>query len=82
MIKIYSNQNINDENIFPSPSELYTNDQQWWMIYDVDDKKIFVQPQQCSGYTSSFLTMVIGDSKEELDQYIIENNLVGIFEEN
>jgi hypothetical protein len=75
MIKIHSNQNINGENVFPVPSEVYTNDQQWWMIYDANDKKISVNPQQCSGYTSSPLTMVVADSEEELNQYILENNL-------
>jgi hypothetical protein len=75
MIKIYSNQ-IKSEKIIPSPEEVHTTEQDWWMIYDASTKQIVIEPQQCSGYTSSPLTMVIADTLEELEQYIAENNLV------
>lgn len=70
MIKIYSNQSLE------SAQNVHTTDQEWWMIFDPNSKKVIVKPQQCSGYTSSPLTMVVAESKEELDQYIIDNNLI------
>jgi hypothetical protein len=36
-------------------------------------------PQQCSGYTSSHLTIVVADTKEECDQYIADNELIYSF---
>lgn len=82
MIKIYSNQNIIGEDVISTPSEVYTSDEQWWMVYNADNKQILVNPQQCSGYTSSPFTMVIADSQEELNQYIIDNNLVENLNQN
>jgi hypothetical protein len=82
MIKIYSNQNIDNQEVIPSPSEIQTTEQDWWMVYDADTKEIAVEPLQCSGYTSSPLTMVIADTEEELNQYISENNLLYSPEEN
>lgn len=76
MIKIYSNQNINSEAVISSPQEVHTTELDWWMIYDADTKVIILAPQQCLGYTSSPLTMVVADSKEECDQYITDNDLV------
>jgi hypothetical protein len=70
MIKIYSNQNLNDERVIPFLDEVYTTDQDWWMIYDSETKIILAEPQQCTGYTSSPFTMVISDTKEELQEYI------------
>lgn len=75
MIKIYSSQ-ISTEEVIPLPQEVHTTEQDWWMVYDAATKQILVEPMQCSGYTSGPLTMVIADSKEELEQYIINNNLI------
>lgn len=75
MIKIYSNQNINSEADVASPQGVHTTELDWWMIYDADAKIIVSAPQQCLGYTSSPLTMVVADSKEECDQYIADNEL-------
>lgn len=76
MIRIYTQQNLQNEAVIPSPSEIHTSEQDWWMIYDIDTKEIMVTPQQCSGYTSSPFTMVIADTQEELGQYIQENDLI------
>lgn len=76
MIKIYSNQNIEGESVIPSPQQLETNEQEWWMVYDVETLNVLVAPQQCSGFTNSPLTMVVSDTEEELEQYIIDNNLI------
>ncbi|NBX72380.1 hypothetical protein EBQ91_05670 [bacterium] len=74
-MKIYSNQNVNAEQIIPFPDEVHTTELDWWMIYDADTKVITIQPLQCSGYTSSPLTMVIADTEEELEQYIADHGL-------
>jgi len=75
-MKIYSNQNVNAEQVIPFPDEVHTTELDWWMIYDADTKVILIEPLQCSGYTSCPKTMVISDTKEELDQYIIDNKLL------
>jgi hypothetical protein len=62
-------------NIIDNPKNFLTNDQQWWAIFESETKKIIVPPNQCSGYTSSPFTMIVSDNKEELDQYILENEL-------
>ena len=69
-------------NIINNPENFLTNEDQWWMIYEVETKKIMIEPQQCSGYTSSPLTMVISDSKEELEQYIMDFNLLYSFQQS
>ena len=76
MIKIYSNQDIESEDIIPFPQQIETTEQDWWMIYDVETLDVVVKPQQCSGLTSSPLTMVVADTEEELEQYIIDNDLI------
>jgi hypothetical protein len=81
MNKVYSNQNLNNQEVIPSLQEVQTTEQEWWMIYDADTKEITVGPQQCSGFTSSPLTMVVADTKEELEQYIVDNGLVYSSEE-
>ena len=74
-MKIYSNQNVNVKQIIPFPDEVHTTELDWWMIYDADTKVIAIQPLQCSGHTSSPLTMVVADSHEELEQYILDHAL-------
>jgi hypothetical protein len=70
MIKEYKNPSLS------TPQNIHTTDEDWWMIFDPESKKVIVKPQQCSGYTSSPLVMVVAKSKEELDQYIVDNNLI------
>jgi hypothetical protein len=70
MIKVYSNQNST------SPQNVHTTEEDWWMIFDPASKNVIVMPQQCSGYTSSPLTMVVAENKDELNQYIIDNSLI------
>lgn len=66
-------------NIINNPENFLTTEDQWWMIYDAETKKIIIEPQQCYGYTSSPLTMVVEDTKEELENYIIDLNLLYSF---
>jgi hypothetical protein len=75
-MKIYSNQNVNAEQVTPFPDEVHATEQDWWMIYDADTKVITIEPLQCSGYTSSPMTMVIADTKEELEKYIADHGLI------
>jgi hypothetical protein len=63
-------------NIIQQPSNTPTDDNIWWLIYDSDTNSITIGPLQCSGYTSSPITMVTADTLEELNSYITENNLV------
>ena len=62
-------------NIIDKPENFLTNEQQWWMIFESETKKIIVSPNQCSGYTSSPFTMIVADSKEECEQFIADSNL-------
>jgi hypothetical protein len=62
-------------NVYKNPKNIETNQDQWWFIYEEASKNIIVEPQQCSGSTSGSRTMVVADTKEELDQYIVDNGL-------
>ena len=53
-----------------------TTQDQWIMMYDDETKKILMEPQQCSGSYTCAITLVVADTKEELDQYIVDHALV------
>lgn len=74
MIKVYSNQE--KPGVIPTVDGINTTETEWWMIYDVYTLQIIIPPQQCSGGTSSPFTMVISDTREELEQYIQDNGLI------
>jgi len=74
MIRIYSNQERPD--VIPVVDGILVNETEWWMIYDAVTNKVIISPLQCAGGASSPYTMVIADSKEELNQFIIENGLI------
>ena len=74
MIRLYSNQK--QPNVIPMVNGISTNETEWWMIYDAASLKVIISPQQCYGGTSSPYTMVIADTREELEQYIIDNKLL------
>jgi hypothetical protein len=74
MIKIYSNQEKPD--VVPMVDGISTNETEWWMIYDALTNKVIIPPLQCAGGTSSPYTMVIADTEEELNQYILDNGLI------
>jgi hypothetical protein len=57
-----------------------TKQEEWIMFYDEDTKIIAMEPQQCSGSHTCAITLVVADTKEELDQYIIDNNLINNIE--
>ena len=62
--------------VYKDPKNVETDQNQWWLVYEETSKNIIVEPQQCSGSTSGPLTMVVADTKEELDQFIVENGLI------
>jgi hypothetical protein len=74
MIKIYSSQEIPD--VIENVTNIITTETDWWMIYDADTNEVIIPPQQCLGETSSPYTMVISDTEEELNQFIVENGLI------
>lgn len=53
-----------------------TTQDEWVMMYDDATKIILIEPQQCSGSHTCAITLVVADTKEELDQYIVDNGLV------
>lgn len=63
-------------NVYKNPKNIETDQNQWWFIYNETDKNIIIEPMECSGATSSPYTMVVADTKEELDQYILDNGLI------
>jgi hypothetical protein len=61
--------------IYSNPKEIKTTENDWWLIFDYITKTIIVDVVQCAGYTTSPYTMVVCDSEENLNQYIVDNNL-------
>ena len=74
MIKIYSSQET--PHVVENVNNIITTETDWWMIYDADTNKVIIPPQQCSGSTTAPYTMVIADTEEELNQFIVENGLI------
>lgn len=66
MIKVYTELNTTEP----------TKNNEWWMAYDQITKKIIFSPRQGDGFVVSPFTLVTAFTKEELDQYIIDNNLL------
>lgn len=63
-------------NIHPQPSNLLTDENDWWFIFNEDSRLVFIKPQQCSGCTSSPHTMVVADTLEECMAYIAQHGLL------
>jgi hypothetical protein len=61
---------------YPIVDGIYTNETQWWIIYDSNTNNMITPPQQCIGKAFSPFTMVVSDTEEELLQYIKQNNLI------
>lgn len=49
---------------------------EWVMLYNDETKEVLVEPNKCSGSHTCADTLVVADTKEELDQYIQDNNLI------
>lgn len=76
MLKIYSNENLDNLDIISNFTEIYINSNEWWMVCNFETKKIDVLPLQSSGYVSGPTTLIVADTKEELEQFIIDYNFV------
>ena len=61
--------------VIPQPQDIQTDSVQWWFIYNDSTKIVLQQPLQCSGKTSSPHVMVIADTEQECNDYIVQNNL-------
>ena len=61
---------------YPIVDDIYTNETQWWIIYDSNTNNIIIPPQQCIGIIFSPFMMVVSDTEEELLEYIKQNNLI------
>jgi hypothetical protein len=74
-MKAYSNQ-IVSENFEPFPSEFQTTSDEWWFIYNLENKEIISEIMQCSAIINSPFTIVIADSLQECEEYISTNELI------
>ena len=63
-------------NVIQQPNDFQTDSNIWWLIYDSTNLNIVFGPIQSSGKTGSPLTIVTTYLREELDQYITDNNLI------
>jgi hypothetical protein len=66
MIKVYTQPNL----IEP------TKNNEWWIAYDQITNKIIFSPRQGEGFIVSPFILVTAPTKEELDQYIIDHDLI------
>jgi hypothetical protein len=51
------------------------DENEWVFIYDADTKEILMSPQQCSGTYNCAQLLVVTGTLEELNLYIMDNNL-------
>lgn len=58
-----------------TPGDYNLVEGQWWFLYNDFSKNIIIKPRQGAGKISSPHILVIGNTKEECEQYIVENNL-------
>jgi hypothetical protein len=64
-------------NIYQQPKDFHISDNVWWIVYEDDSKEILsdIQEPQYRGFISSSSTLVTADTKEELEQFITDNQL-------
>jgi hypothetical protein len=58
-----------------SKAAVEVDQDKWILLYQESSKEILMKPQQCGGLWTVVETLVVADTKEELNQYIIDNNL-------
>lgn len=49
---------------------------QWHMLYNDETNEILIEPRQSSGSYTCADTLLVADTREELDAFIKDNNLV------
>ena len=63
-------------------NNIHTSETDWWMLYNPSNLETISTLIQCSGYTTSPDTMVKGDDKAEIEQYIIDNGIKPLTDED
>lgn len=58
------------------------SEDQWIMLYNEENKNILLGPQKCSGSHTCANNLVVADSKQEVEQYILNNQLNYSMEQN
>jgi hypothetical protein len=58
-----------------SKAAVEVDQDKWILLYEESSKEILTEPQQCGGLWTVVETLVVADTKEELDQYIVDNGL-------
>jgi len=61
-------------NVYSQPVDAITTSEQWWFIFD-NNNSVLESPKQSYGATSSPHTMVVADTLEECEQYILDHGL-------
>lgn len=64
-------------NNYQQPKDFHIPDNVWWIVYEDDSKEILsgIQEPQQRGCIASPYILLTADTKEELDQYIVDNHL-------
>jgi hypothetical protein len=62
-------------NIYTKALIEVTSDQ-WAMLYEEKSKIVLLEPQQASGLYTAVDMLVVADTKEELEQYIADHELI------
>ena len=65
-------------NNYQQPKDFLIPNNVWWIIYEEDTKQIisYIQSPAERGCVSSPHILITTSTKEELQQYIIDNNLI------
>lgn len=71
-------------NNYSQPIDFLIPDNIWWLIYEEETKQIIssIQSPEQRGCVSSPHILITADTKEELENYIQENNLIFLKEES
>ena len=59
-----------------SKAAVEVDQDKWILLYQESSKEIVMEPQQCGGLWTVVETLVVADTKEELDQYIQDHGLI------
>lgn len=65
-------------NNYQQPKDFLIPNDVWWIVYEENTKQIisYIQSPAERGYLSSPHILVTTNTKKELEQYIVDNNLI------
>jgi hypothetical protein len=65
-------------NNYQQPKDFLIPNDVWWIVYEENTKQVisYIQPPGERGYLSSPHILITTNIKEELEEYIINNDLV------